>query len=431
MIRIIKYPKTEDWADLMKRPTLSIDHLDSVVKNILTRVKNSGDLALKEFSEKFDKAKIDSFLTSEKEISEAKGLVPQELKDAIDQAYNNIFKFHEAQQKDELKVETMSGVTCWRKSLPIEKVGLYIPGGSAPLFSSVLMLGTPAKIANCEEVIICTPPQSDGKINPAILYAANKVGITKIFKVGGAQAVGAMAYGTETISKVDKIFGPGNQYVTAAKQQVSLEGTAIDMPAGPSEVMVLTDENSEPRFVASDLLSQAEHGKDSQVVLISTDGNLLERVNEEVETQLEQLPRKEIAQECLKNSLSILVKDQHELMAMSNFYAPEHLIIATTNADDLALKVTNAGSVFIGDYTPESAGDYASGTNHTLPTNGAARAYSGVSLDSFMKQVTFQKISAEGLKKLGGSIEILAQAEELMAHSNAVTVRLNKLKNGN
>jgi len=431
MLRIVEYPDKTSWEELLKRPTLSIDHLDSVVKNILTRVKTSGDLALKEFSEKFDQAKLDSFSASKDEIQNASDLVSEDLKSAIDQAYDNIYKFHSAQQKEELRVETMSGVTCWRKSLPIEKVGLYIPGGSAPLFSSVLMLGIPAKIANCKEVILCTPPQKDGKINPAILYAANKVGIDKIYKVGGAQAIGAMAYGTETISKVDKIFGPGNQYVTAAKQQVSLDNTAIDMPAGPSEVLVLADKSSDAAFVASDLLSQAEHGKDSQVVLVSTDKTLLSNVNIEVEKQLEQLPRKSIAIDCLKNSLSILVDSTDEMMQLSNFYAPEHLIIATKNAEELAEKVSNAGSVFIGNYTPESAGDYASGTNHTLPTNGAARAYSGVSLDSFMKQVTFQKITPEGLKELGKSIETLAQAEELMAHSNAVTVRLEKLKNGN
>lgn len=428
MLKINKYPQEPTLKSLLARPTMETDFLESSVRNILNRVQTSGDQALLEFNKQFDKATLTSLAVTAEEVDAAVNKVSGELKDAIKIAYKNIYSFHKKQQRDELSVDTMRGVTCWRKSLPIEKVGLYIPGGTAPLFSSVLMLGIPAKIAGCKEVILCTPPQADGSINPAILFTANLVGITKIFKVGGAQAIAAMAYGTASIPQVDKIFGPGNQFVTTAKQMVSLQGTAIDMPAGPSEVMVLADKSSNADFIASDLLSQAEHGKDSQVVLICTDEGILDDVNSALETQLEQLPRKALAAEALTKSLGILVKDTTEMMKISNYYAPEHLIIATADADDLAAQVTNAGSVFIGAFTPESAGDYASGTNHTLPTNGAARAYSGVSLDSFMKQVTFQKITEAGLKELGPTIEIMAEAEQLEAHKNAVSLRLKAIK---
>lgn len=431
MLTINKYPSRSLWDELLKRPTLDTEFLESAVKNIITRVKTSGDKALLEFNKQFDKAEIHQLQVSHNEIAEAASKVSPALKVAIKRAYDNIYTFHQQQKRIEPKVDTMNGVTCWRKSLPIEKVGLYIPGGSAPLFSSVLMLGVPAQIAKCSEVVLCSPPQKDGSINPAILYTADLVGISKIYKVGGAQAIAAMAYGTESIPRVDKIFGPGNQYVTTAKQMVSLQGTAIDMPAGPSEVLVMADASSNPAFIASDLLSQAEHGKDSQVILISTDEQIIEQINNAIEDQLERLPRKEIAKACLKQSMAFLVKDELQMVELSNYYAPEHLIIATGNPDQLAEEITSAGSVFIGPYTPEAAGDYASGTNHTLPTNGAARAYSGVSLDSFTKQVTFQKISQDGLKELGPSIEILAEAEELMAHKNAITVRLESLKNGN
>ncbi|WP_222933184.1 histidinol dehydrogenase [Fulvivirga aurantia] len=431
MLTIKKYPKPEQWASILQRPVLETDFLESAVRNILTRVKASGDKALFEFNEQFDKSKIDALQVSEDELKSADDSTDVTLKTAIKQAYENIYTFHKEQKREELRVDTMPGVTCWRKALPIEKVGLYIPGGTAPLFSSVLMLGIPAKIAGCSEIVLCTPPQPDGNINPAILYAAKLVGITKVYKVGGAQAIAAMAYGTESIARVDKIFGPGNQYVTAAKQMVSLQGTAIDMPAGPSEVMVLADESSNADFIASDLLSQAEHGKDSQVVLLSTDESLLESVNKAIEKQIESLPRKVIAVESLSKSVGVLVKDTAEMMQMSNAYAPEHLIIATKNAETLADQVINAGSVFIGAFTPESAGDYASGTNHTLPTNGAARAYSGVSLDSFTKQVTFQQITEGGIKSLGPTIELMAEAEELAAHKNAVSLRLKYLENGN
>jgi len=431
MLTIKKYPNRDTWSDILKRPTFETDYLESSVRNILTRVKKSGDEALKKFNTEFDKANIDVLAVSEEEIAQAAEQLKPELKEAIQKAYNNIFKFHEIQKRSETSVETSQGVTCWRKSLPIEKVGLYIPGGSAPLFSSVLMLGIPAKIAECKEVVLCTPPQPDGSVNPAILFTASLVGIKQIFKTGGAQAIAAMAYGTDSIPRVDKIFGPGNQYVTAAKQMVSLQGTAIDMPAGPSEVMVLGDESSNPAFIASDLLSQAEHGPDSQVVLVSTNEGLLTAVNDEIEKQIDQLPRKEFTQKSLSKSLGVLVKDNNEMLELSNSYAPEHLIIATTDAEAIAEKVTNAGSVFIGPYTPESAGDYASGTNHTLPTNGAARAYSGVSLDSFTKQVTFQKISKEGLQELGPTIELMAEAEQLTAHKNAVSIRLESIGYGN
>lgn len=430
MLKVYKNPEKGQWARLLKRPTFDLSHLESSVKNILTRVKSSGDKALTEFTHQFDNVEIKNFEVTPHEIVTAAAELGPTLKEAIQKAYNNIYRFHEAQKKDTLKIDTMEGVTCWRKAVPIQKVGIYIPGGSAPLFSSVLMMGIPAKIAECPEVILCTPPGKDGKVNPAILFTAHLVGIKKIFKVGGAQAIAAMAYGTESIPKVFKIFGPGNQYVTAAKQMVSLGSTAIDMPAGPSEVAILADESSNPEFIAADLLSQAEHGADSQVILISTSEKTVELTNSAIKKQLDTLPRKRIATESLKKSIAIVVENQDVMMEMSNTYAPEHLIITTAGADALTERVVNAGSVFIGSYTPESAGDYASGTNHTLPTNGAAAAYSGISLDSFYKQITYQKITGPGLKQLGPIVEAMAAAEQLIAHKNSISIRLRQLENG-
>ncbi|MBL6449453.1 histidinol dehydrogenase [Fulvivirga sp. 29W222] len=426
-MNIIKYPQISELDSVLKRPVFEADFLDSIVKNILARVRQGGDQALLKFNEQFDKVNLTQLAVTDEEKSEAAGQLSDELKSAIQTALNNIRKFHEAQVREEVKIETSKGVTCWRKAIPIEKVGIYIPGGTAPLFSTVLMLGVPASIAGCKEIVLCTPPGSGGKIHPAILYTAELIGISNIYKTGGAQAIAAMAYGTESISKVDKIFGPGNQYVTAAKQLVSMEGTAIDMPAGPSELAVIADSSCNPAFVASDLLSQAEHGQDSQVVLICPVEDIIEKIRKEIDSQLAQLNRKEIAKASLLNSKAILVKDLDEAMQVSNRYAPEHLILATENALSLAGKVVNAGSVFIGNYSPESAGDYASGTNHTLPTNGAARAYSGVSLDSFMKQVTFQEITREGLADLGPAIEAMAEAEQLTAHKNAISIRLSEM----
>jgi len=410
-------PSKESWPALIQRPQLELEFLDGAVKNILNRVKKSGDAALLEFSQQFDKVKLTDFLVSESEIKTAVALLDNALKEAIQTAAQNIEKFHAAQRRDVIKIETMPGVHCWRKSVAIQKVGIYIPGGSAPLFSTVLMLGIPAKLAGCNEVILCTPPASDGSVNAAILFAANLVGITKIFKIGGAQAIAAMAYGTKSVPSVDKIFGPGNQYVTKAKQIVSQEGLAIDMPAGPSEVLIIADETADASFVAADLLSQAEHGADSQVVLVSLDKDIVTKAIVEVNQQVELLPRKEIAKEALQNSLSILF----------NEYAPEHLIINTKNNEALSDKIINAGSVFLGGYTPESAGDYASGTNHTLPTNGFAKAFSGVSLESFMKHITFQKISEDGLKVLGPVVEKMAEAEQLIGHKNSISIRLKQL----
>lgn len=426
-MNIIKYPKPSDLQEILKRPAFEADFLESTVKNIINRVRQCGDQALLELNEKFDKVRLETLIVSENEKEHAVGAVSDELKSAIKTAADNIRKFHTIQIRQEQQVETSPGVTCWRKAVPIEKVGIYIPGGTAPLFSTVLMLAIPANIAGCREIVLCTPPDKNGNINPAILYAASLTGVTRIFKAGGAQAIAAMAYGTESIPQVDKVFGPGNQYVTAAKQMVSLDGVAIDMPAGPSELAIVADNTASAAFVASDLLSQAEHGGDSQVILISTDEDLIESVNTEIINQLNDLPRKEIAKVSLSNSKAILVKDIQEAIGLSNSYAPEHLIIATENAEQLAEQVINAGSVFIGNYTPESAGDYASGTNHTLPTNGAARAYSGVSLDSFVKQITFQKITAQGIKNLGPAIEIMAEAEQLLAHKNAVSIRLAEI----
>ncbi|MBK6275217.1 MAG: histidinol dehydrogenase [Saprospirales bacterium] len=423
-MQIIKYPSKETWNEILKRPTQSLADIEQKVIPILEDVKLRGDEALKFYAQKFDNVELTELSVSAKEIEEALTLVSEELKQAIEVAYSNIFKFHQQQQTKVEIIETTEGVHCWRKSVGIEKVGLYIPGGTAPLFSTVLMLAIPAKIADCKEIILCTPPNAAGKIHPAILYTANLCGIKKIYKVGGAQAIAAMAYGTETIPQVYKIFGPGNQYVTAAKQLVNKVGIAIDMPAGPSEVLVIGDDESRPDFIAADLLSQAEHGQDSQVIFVTTEEAYLNLVHFAIDEQLRELPRKEFAEKALENSKLILVKDIDEAIELSNFYAPEHLILQIRNAEEVAEKVINAGSVFIGHYTPESAGDYASGTNHTLPTNGFARAYSGVSVDSFVKKISFQKITREGLQNLGKTIEIMAENEELNAHKNAVSIRL-------
>ena len=423
----IIHPDRKDWAEILKRPVLNMETLRGTVCEVLERVKSEGDKAVLEYEERFDKVKLESLAVTEAEMKEAEENVPIELKVAILLAQRNIYTFHKKQKFETKKVETMEGVTCWQKAVGIEKVGLYIPGGTAPLFSTVLMLAVPARVAGCKEIVLCTPPNKEGKINPAILYAAQVSGVSKIFKAGGVQAIGAMAYGTESVPKVYKIFGPGNQYVMAAKQQVSLHEVAIDMPAGPSEVEVIADETANPAFVAADLLSQAEHGVDSQVVLITTSEKLMEEVEYEVQHQLSRLPRWEIAEKALANSKLILVNDMEEAIAMTNEYAPEHLIIETKNYMELAEKVVNAGSVFLGSLTPESAGDYASGTNHTLPTNGYAKAYSGVSLDSFIRKITFQEITREGIQNVGPAIEVMAANEQLDAHKNAVTIRLKSI----
>lgn len=424
----ICYPKKSDWMEILKRPVLDVETLRDTVNEVLNRVKTEGDKAVIEYEERFDKVKLDVLAVTETEIMEAEKNVSNELKEAVLLAHKNIHSFHASQRFESAKVETVLGVTCWQKAVAIEKVGLYIPGGTAPLFSTVLMLAIPAKIAGCKETVLCTPPNKEGKVNPAILYAAHVAGVNKIFKIGGVQAIGAMAYGTESVPKVYKIFGPGNQYVMAAKQKVSLHEVAIDMPAGPSEVEVLADETANPTFVAADLLSQAEHGADSQVVLITTSEKLIEDVEEEVMNQLKALPRRDIAEKSLANSKLILVKDMDEAIEMTNEYAPEHLIIETKDYMELAEKVVNAGSVFLGELTPESAGDYASGTNHTLPTNGYAKAYSGVNLDSFIRKITFQEITREGMDNIGPAIEVMAANEQLDAHKNAVTVRLKAIK---
>ncbi|MBR4923669.1 MAG: histidinol dehydrogenase [Bacteroidaceae bacterium] len=423
----IIHPDRKDWAEILKRPVLNMETLRGTVCEVLERVKSEGDKAVLEYEERFDKVKLESLAVTEAEMKEAEENVPIELKVAILLAQRNIYTFHKKQKFESKKVETMEGVTCWQKAVGIEKVGLYIPGGTAPLFSTVLMLAVPARVAGCKEIVLCTPPNKEGKINPAILYAAQVSGVGKIFKAGGVQAIGAMAYGTESVPKVYKIFGPGNQYVMAAKQQVSLHEVAIDMPAGPSEVEVIADETANPAFVAADLLSQAEHGVDSQVVLITTSEKLMAEVEYEVQHQLSRLPRWEIAEKALANSKLILVKDMDEAIAMTNEYAPEHLIIETKHYMELAEKVVNAGSVFLGSLTPESAGDYASGTNHTLPTNGYAKAYSGVSLDSFIRKITFQEITREGIQNVGPAIEVMAANEQLDAHKNAVTIRLKSI----
>ncbi|MFZ9589513.1 MAG: histidinol dehydrogenase [Chitinophagaceae bacterium] len=425
-MKLIKYPAKETWDEILSRPTIDNKQLLKQVGKILQDVKQKGDTAVKKYTKKFDGIALRKMQVDAKEIKKAEALISIELKQAIDQAYANILLFHNTQKETVKEVETMPGVHCWRKSIPLERVGLYIPGGTAPLFSTVLMLGVPAFVAGCKDVILCTPVSKEGSIHPAILYAASKIGVQTIYKIGGAQAIGAMAYGTTTIKKVHKIFGPGNQYVTAAKQLVQLEGTAIDMPAGPSEVCVIADATANPEYVAADLLSQAEHGVDSQVLLICNDAAMIEKVRKAVDTQLNLLPRKNIAQQALDNSKSILVSNMDEAMLISNQYAPEHLIIAADQAEVLAAQVVNAGSVFLGHYTPESAGDYASGTNHTLPTNGHARAYSGVSVDSFVKKVTFQQITKEGIQQVGPTVITMAEAEGLDAHANAVKIRIKK-----
>ncbi|SDH08780.1 histidinol dehydrogenase [Prevotella communis] len=427
-MNIIKYPKQEEWAEICQRPHLDITQLQATVNTVLSDVRTRGDEAVKEYEERFDHAVLTSLAVTEAEIDEAERLVSEELKAAIVLAHENIHQFHAAQKFEGHKIQTREGVTCWQKSVAIEKVGLYIPGGTAPLFSTVLMLATPAKIAGCREIVLCTPPNREGKVNPAILVAARVAGVSKIFKAGGVQAIGAMAYGTQSVPKVFKIFGPGNQYVMAAKQQVSLGEVAIDMPAGPSEVCVLADETANPTFVAADLLSQAEHGIDSQVLLISTSEDMMQQVQAEVERQLNLLPRKEITQKALENSRMVLVASADEMMALSNAYAPEHLIIQTKNYDEMAAQVVNAGSVFLGQYACESAGDYASGTNHTLPTHGYATAYSGVNLDSYCRKITFQHLSEEGVRQIGHAVELMAGAEQLDAHKNAMSVRLNAIE---
>ena len=423
----INNPDRSQWAELLKRPTLNTENLFDTVRGIIDRVRAEGDAAVLALEEQFDKVKLTSLAVSDDEWQEAETLLSHELKTAIRLAKENIEAFHAAQRFEGKKVATQLGVTCWQKAVAIEKVGLYIPGGTAPLFSTVLMLAVPAKIAGCKEIVLCTPPGRDGKVHPAVLFAAQVAGVSRIFKAGGVQAIASMAYGTESIPKVYKIFGPGNQYVTAAKQLVSLRDVAIDMPAGPSEVEVLADETANPAFVAADLLSQAEHGADSQAVLITTSAALQQAVQAEVERQLALLPRKEIAEKSLENSKLIVVDSMDEAIEMTNAYAPEHLIIETANYMQVAEKVVNAGSVFLGSLTPESAGDYASGTNHTLPTNGYAKAYSGVSLDSFIRKITFQEILPEGLRRIGPAIEVMAANEHLDAHKNAVTERLKTL----
>ena len=428
-MKIIRYPERGDWAKIVERPHLDVSQLNAIVKSVLDDIRANGDKAVMAYEEKFDHVKLSSLAVSEAEIDEAMTQVSEDLLSSLRTAHHNIKAFHEAQRYEGIRVETAPGVTCWQKSVPIDKVGLYIPGGTAPLFSTVLMLATPAKIAGCKEIVLCTPPNREGKVNPAILAAARIAGVNKIFKAGGVQAIGAMAYGTESVPKVYKIFGPGNQYVMAAKQQVSLHDVAIDMPAGPSEVCVVADETSRPDFVAADLLSQAEHGIDSQVFLISTSEKIIEEVRKEIDIQLEQLPRKELASKTLENSTFVLVHDGQEAMDLSNAYAPEHLIITTANYRELAEKVVNAGSVFLGLYACESAGDYASGTNHTLPTHGYATAYSGVNLDSYNRKVTFQHLTEEGIRSIGHAVEVMAENEELMAHKNAMTLRVRAIDN--
>ena len=428
-MRIFKNPPIKEWATICKRATFNQDNLEKMVAAILEDVKQNNDESLIRYARLFDRVELSSIEVTKEEIVLAKSLVSEKLQKAIQLAKNNIEKFHASQKEQEIKVETTKGVTCWRKSVAIDKVGLYIPGGTAPLFSTILMLGVPAKIAGCKEIVLCTPPNEKGEINPAILYTASLVGVTKIFKVGGAQAIAAMAYGTETIPKVYKILGPGNQYVTKAKELIQQDGVAIDMPAGPSEVLVIADETSNPEFIAADLLSQAEHGEDSQVVLVGTDESVIEQVNKELNIQLNLLDRKEIAEKALENSFSVVLNSKEECIEFSNVYAPEHLIIASSEPFDYIEGITNAGSVFLGNYSCESAGDYASGTNHTLPTNGYAKNYSGVSLDSFVKKITFQEVTQQGILNIGNAIELMAEAEGLQAHKNAVTIRLKEINN--
>lgn len=423
-------PVISEWENLVKRPVIEKEDLDDIVSTIIDKVRRTGDTALKEFTLQFDQFNSGEFKVRPAEIKEAHSVVSTDLKQAISVAYNNIYKFHASQKYEEAPVETMEGITCWRKDVAIENVGLYIPGGSAPLFSTILMLVIPAQIAGCKNIVLCTPCDRNGKINPAILYTASFLGINQIYKIGGAQAIAALAYGTESIPKVDKIFGPGNQFVTKAKELVQKNGIAIDLPAGPSEVLVIADRNADADFIAADLLSQAEHGTDSQVVLVAVDPSLIEKVHTALEEQLRDLPRAELARKTLENSFSVLLDSVEECIAFSNYYAPEHLILAVENAVDYGEQIQNAGSVFLGNYSCESAGDYASGTNHTLPTNSFAKSYSGVSYDSFIKKITFQHLTEKGIQNIGNTIEIMAQAEQLIAHKNAVSIRLKKINNG-
>ena len=429
-MNIIEFPPKNTFSSLTKRPVFEKNDIENLIKGIFEKVEKEGDKALQFYAEKFDNQILDAIEVSKQEIEEAMNLVDEELKTAINTAKNNIEKFHQSQKEISQKIETTEGVVCWRESRAIDKVGLYIPGGTAPLFSTVLMLAVPAQIAGCKEIVLCSPPQKNGKINPIILYVANLCGVSKIFKVGGAQAIAAMSLGTEKVPKVYKIFGPGNQFVTEAKIFAQKLGIAIDMQAGPSEVLVMADETANPSFVAADLLSQAEHGVDSQVVFLTTSKEILEKVKQETEAQLQDLPRKDIAEKALENSSFILLNSIEECIEFSNEYAPEHLILSIENPENILSEITNAGSIFLGNYTPESAGDYASGTNHTLPTNGNARAYSGVSLDSFVKKITIQKIFEKGIQNLGKTIEKMAVEEGLFAHKNAVTLRLKNLENG-
>jgi histidinol dehydrogenase len=423
-MKTIQFPSKAEWPALLQRPVLDNTSLEATVKKVLDEVKQRGDEAVQQYTKQFDGVELNAVKAATDEFAEAANLLTTALKDAIQLAAKNIEAFHNKQLSAVEIIETMPGVKCWRKSVGIEKVGLYIPGGTAPLFSTILMLGIPAKLAGCKEIILCSPPNKEGKLHPAILYAAQLAGITNVFKVGGVQAIGAMAYGTATISKVYKIFGPGNQYVTCAKQLIQKDGVAIDMPAGPSEVCVLADETANAAFVAADLLSQAEHGVDSQVLLVTTENSFVEKVQQELDKQLAVLPRKDLAMKSLENSKAIVVKNIEEAIELVNEYAAEHLIIACENDEAIAAKIINAGSIFLGNYSPESVGDYASGTNHTLPTNGYARAYSGVSVDSFVKKITYQKLSRDGLHQIGKAVELMAAAEGLDAHKNAVTVRL-------
>lgn len=430
-MRIEIDPKKESWKALCERPSIQRDQLEDLVGRILSDVKENGDEALIRLTARFDGAKLDTLKVSEQEITLAESVLSEELKGAIKLAKQNIEKFHNSQKETVERIETVPGVVCWRKSIGIEKVGLYIPGGSAPLFSTILMLGIPAKLAGCKEIVLTTPPDKNGKINPAILYTASLVGVTQMFKVGGAQAIAALAYGTESVPQTYKIFGPGNQFVTKAKEMVQMNGVAIDMPAGPSEVLVIADETCDPEFVAADLLSQAEHGADSQVILLTNKEAVLKSVEVALANQLDKLPRKEVAAKALKSSRLIKLKDIEECIEFSNEYAPEHLILASSNAQNWINGITNAGSVFVGNYSCESVGDYASGTNHTLPTNGFARNYSGVSFDSFVRKVTFQQLDEKGIKNIGPAVELMADAEALFAHKNAVTLRLKKLSDEN
>jgi len=425
-MKIHIHPDKSQWSGLLRRPALDTASLEDTVTEILRDVRERGDQAVREYTRRFDRVDLQELAASPDEIDAAETQLSEALRQAIGTAQSNINRFHRRQHEATEVIETMPGVKCWRKSVPIERVGLYVPGGTAPLFSTVLMLGIPAKIAGCHEIALCSPPDENGQLHPAILYTARQIGIDKVFKIGGVQAIGAMAYGTESVPSVYKIFGPGNQYVTAAKQVVSREGIAIDMPAGPSEVLVLVDDSADPAFAAADLLSQAEHGIDSQVVLVAFDADMVQQVQKEVEAQLPALPRRTITEKALENSAAVVIRNRDEAVELINAYAPEHLILSVKEAEHFATRIVNAGSVFLGNYTPESVGDYASGTNHTLPTNGFARAFSGVSLDSFVKKITFQRLTKQGLELLGPAVEHMAEAEDLMAHKNAVSIRLKQ-----